>query len=135
MTMYSADRRYPFFWIGLESLFRSNDTNEVSYKLCQRIALFLADNPQDARALFQKAKTCYNTRSKIIHGRWENDPKIEVVMADTEAIVRTTFRRLFRRSANPNDLHFEKERHLPGRLGVLALHRPTRISHLGNGTF
>lgn len=94
MTMYSADRRYPFFWIGLESLFGSNDTNEVSYKLCQRIALFLADNPQDARALFQKAKTCYNTRSKIIHGRWENDPKIEVVMADTEAIVRTTFRRL-----------------------------------------
>jgi hypothetical protein len=33
-------------------------------------------------------------RSIIIHGRWKDDPKIEAVMADTEAIVRTVFRRL-----------------------------------------
>ena len=33
-------------------------------------------------------------RSIIIHGRWQNDPKIDDVMADTEGIVRTVFRRL-----------------------------------------
>src|SRR6266446_6919910 len=33
LTMASPDRRYPFFWMGLESLFGSDDTNEISYKL------------------------------------------------------------------------------------------------------
>ena len=33
-------------------------------------------------------------RSKIIHGRWQRDPHIDAVMADTEGIVRTVFRRL-----------------------------------------
>jgi len=92
LTSYTADRRYPGFWIGLESLFGSNDSNEIAYKLCQRIAFFIADNPADARAIFRKAKVCYRTRSKIIHGRWENDPGIDAVMGDTEAMVRTAFR-------------------------------------------
>jgi Apea-like HEPN len=94
LTMYSADRRYPFFWMGLESLFGANDGGEISYKLCQRIAFFLADDPGVARELFRKAKTCYNMRSKIIHGRWKNDPDIDSVMADTESIVRTVFRHI-----------------------------------------
>lgn len=59
LTMYSADRRYPFFWIGLESLFGSDETNEIGYKLAQRIAFFIANNPEDARSLFKKVKTCY----------------------------------------------------------------------------
>ena len=95
LTMYSADRRYPFFWICLEALFGADDNSgEIGYKLCQRIAFFLGDSPEVARELFHKSKTCYRTRSKIIHGRWENDPKIDAVMADTEAIVRTVSRHL-----------------------------------------
>lgn len=94
LTMYSADRRYPFLWIGLESLFGSDDTNEIGYKLAQRIAFFIADNPKDARDLFRKVKTCYKMRSTIIHGRWKNDPKIDQVMYDTEAFVRTALLRL-----------------------------------------
>jgi hypothetical protein len=95
LTMYPADYRYPFFWMGLEALFGADDNSgEISYKLCQRIAFFLADTPEVARELFRKAKTCYNTRSKIIHGRWKDDPKIDIVMADTEAIARTVMRRL-----------------------------------------
>jgi hypothetical protein len=94
LTMYSADYRYPFFWLGLESLFGAEDATEIGYKLCQRIAFFLADSSHTARDLFKKAKNCYRTRSKIIHGRWEHDPKIDAVMADTEEIVRTVVRRL-----------------------------------------
>jgi hypothetical protein len=94
LTMYSADRRYPFFWMALESLFGSDDTNEIGYKLAQRIAFFVADNPQDARDIFRKVKTCYKMRSTIIHGRWKDDPKIDAVMADTETIIRTVFRLL-----------------------------------------
>jgi len=94
LTLNSADLRYACFWMGLEALFGAEDGTEVTYKLSQRIALFLADSPQVARDLFRKAKTCYRTRSKIIHGRWEHDPKIDGVMADTESIVRTVLRHL-----------------------------------------
>lgn len=54
LTMYSVDRRYPFFWMALEALFGSNETTELSYKLAQRISFFLAETPADARDLFQK---------------------------------------------------------------------------------
>jgi len=94
LTMSSQDRRYPFFWMGLESLFGADDTTEISYRLAQRISFFLADTPDVARELFQKVKICYRMRSKIIHGRWKGDPAIDAVMADTEAIFRTVFRRL-----------------------------------------
>jgi hypothetical protein len=80
--------------MGLESLFAGGDTAEIGYKLAQRIAFFLADNPTDARERFKKVKTCYCMRSKIIHGRWQSDPKIDAVMAGTEGIVRIVFRRL-----------------------------------------
>ena len=94
LTSYPPDHRYPLFWMALESLFGADDTSEIGYKLAQRIAFFLAENPADARDLFRKVKTCYKMRSTIIHGRWKDDPKIETVMADTEVIVRTVFRRL-----------------------------------------
>lgn len=48
LTMYSADRRYPFFWMALESLFGADDAAEIGYKLAQRISFFLGDTP-DAR--------------------------------------------------------------------------------------
>jgi hypothetical protein len=80
--------------MALESLFGADDVSEIGYKLAQRIAFFLADNPADARGLFRKVKTCYKMRSTIIHGRWKDDSKIDAVMADTEGIVRTVFRRL-----------------------------------------
>jgi len=94
LTSYSADRRYPFFWMALESLFGADDPAEIGYKLAQRIAFFLADTPDVARDLFRKVKACYKMRSTIIHGRWKDDPKIDDVMYDSEAIVRTVFRDL-----------------------------------------
>jgi hypothetical protein len=94
LTTNPPDHRYLFFWLAVESLFGPDDAGETTYKLCQRIAFFLADNPEDARALFRKARTCYNTRSKIIHGRWKHDAQLEAVMADTEAIARTSLRTL-----------------------------------------
>jgi hypothetical protein len=94
LTSYQRDFRYTFFWVGLEALFGPNDIGETTYKLCQRIAFFIAKTPEDTRQLFKKAKTCYNTRSKIVHGRWKDDPKFDRVMADTEAITRTSLRLL-----------------------------------------
>lgn len=53
-------------WTGLEALFPS-----VQHEVTFRIALYLAQlcaGEQDRRELFQRAKSAYNTRSKIAHG-------------------------------------------------------------------
>ena len=39
----------------------------------------------------------YDMRSTIVHGRWKNDPRLEDVMYDTEAIWRTGLRLLMDR--------------------------------------
>jgi hypothetical protein len=94
LTMAPPDLRYPYFWMGLEALFGAEDGREIGYKLAQRIAFFLADTPEIARDLFKKVKKCYEMRSKIVHGRWKDDPKIGDVMAVTESIARTVVRRM-----------------------------------------
>lgn len=98
LTMYPPDYRYPFFWVGLEAMFGDKDYSRgFTRRLCQRIALFIADTKADAQSIFDKAWHCYDMRSTIIHGRWENDPKLEDVMYDTEAIWRTGLRLLMDR--------------------------------------
>lgn len=99
LTMYPADYRYPFFWLGLEALFGDEDYSKgFTKRLYQRIAFFIADNKDDAKSIFDKAKRCYDLRSTIVHGRWTNDPRLEDVMYDTEAIWRTGLRLLMDRS-------------------------------------
>jgi len=92
LTSYASDIRYLWFWIALEALFGPEDSSELSHKLAERIAFFLADKSDDARDLFKMAKKCYGVRSKIVHGRWKYSPDIDQTMEDTEAIIRTAFR-------------------------------------------
>lgn len=101
LTSYAADIRYLWFWIALEALFGPEDSSELSHKLAERIAFFIAESSTDARDLFRKAKKCYGVRSKIVHGRWTHSPDIDEMMEDTEAIVRTAFRHVI---AKPNML-------------------------------
>jgi hypothetical protein len=94
LTSYRVDFRYTHFWIALEALFGPEDSGETTYKLCQRIGFFLGDAPEVARLRFKGAKKCYGFRSKIVHGRWKHDPKIDEAMEETEAIVRTSLRKI-----------------------------------------
>ncbi len=95
LNSYTADYRYPLFWQGLESLFTSETkTWKVTERLCSRISYFLADNAKDQQDLYKRVDACYATRSKIIHGRWDEGPEIDDRMADTEAIVRTVVRKI-----------------------------------------
>ena len=90
LVLYTADYRYPLFWQGLESLFGADDDSPgISRRLRERISFFLADNPATQQRLHDMVKTCYKTRSEIIHGRWEEGPEIDDRMGNTEAIVRT----------------------------------------------
>lgn len=51
----------------LESLF-STDSNEITHKISHRIAIFLADQPQERCELFKRVKDAYGIRSKVVHG-------------------------------------------------------------------
>ncbi|MCX6591389.1 MAG: HEPN domain-containing protein [Acidobacteria bacterium] len=98
LQSYPADYRYPLFWQGLESLFTSESkTWKVARRLCERISVFLADKASDRERLFEMVEACYDTRSKIIHGRWDEGPEMEDRMADTENIARTVVRRILER--------------------------------------
>ena len=59
LTSYASDIRYIWFWIALEALFGPEDSAELSHKLAERIAFFIAENNDDARTLFAKSKKCY----------------------------------------------------------------------------
>ncbi len=80
--------RYALFWIALEALFGPEDAREITYRLSQRLAFFLAANREEAKNLFLMTKKGYGFRSKIVHGRWKEEPESAARMAEVEALVR-----------------------------------------------
>ena len=83
--------RYALFWMALEALFGPEDGREMTFRLSQRIAFFLEDNPVRAKDLFAIAKKGYGFRSKIVHGRWKDDPESTTRMAEVEVLLRRAF--------------------------------------------
>jgi hypothetical protein len=52
LQMNIAAIRYALFWIALEALFGPEDAREITYRLSQRLALFLAADRREAKDLF-----------------------------------------------------------------------------------
>ena len=69
-------------------------TWKVTGRLCKRLSYFLADDAIMQRNIFDKANACYDARSKIIHGRWDEGPELLELMAYTENIARTVIRHI-----------------------------------------
>lgn len=69
LTESMWEARYLWQWVVLEALFGPESPNETTYRVAQRIALFLGRNPDEKRSLFDGAKRAYSWRSKIVHGR------------------------------------------------------------------
>lgn len=88
MLLNSEIVRYALFWIGVEALFGPEDGREITYRLSQRVGLFLGANSTEARNLFRLTKQGYAFRSKIVHGRWPNDPNSTTRMLETETLLR-----------------------------------------------
>ncbi len=94
LEMPAAEIRYLLFWIAREAPFGPDDARETTFRLSQRIAMFLAEDSHGARQPFQTAKKCYGFRSKVAHGRWKHDPNADSVMAETETLIRRSMLRL-----------------------------------------
>jgi hypothetical protein len=54
--------------IAIECLFGPEDGRETTFRLSQRLALFVEADSEQARELFSKMKKSYGWRSKIVHG-------------------------------------------------------------------
>ena len=60
--------RYLTLWIALEALFGPAQAAETTYRLCQRLALFLDGGGRRGQETFGHAKGGYVWRSKVVHG-------------------------------------------------------------------
>jgi len=62
------EARFLLEWVAMEALFGSEDLHEVTFRLSQRVAFFLAGSREETRKIFDKAKKGYGWRSKTAHG-------------------------------------------------------------------
>lgn len=60
--------RFLALWQALEGLFGPTDGREITFRLSQRMALFLESDSQSAVSVFRSAKSSYGWRSKAVHG-------------------------------------------------------------------
>ena len=68
LTQKDFPLRFLIFWLVIESLFGPEDAREITFRLSQHVALFLGENPPEAREIFEKVKLSYRWRSKLVHG-------------------------------------------------------------------
>jgi hypothetical protein len=60
--------RFLLHWLAIESLFGPEDAREMTFRLSQRVALFLESDKEEAQKLFREVKNSYSWRSKVVHG-------------------------------------------------------------------
>jgi hypothetical protein len=84
----SVYRRPPF---GPEG-----NTGELRYRLSQRIAYFVSDDPNEIKPLATQLRKAYDMRSKVVHGRWGGEPEIDKIILETERIGRRVLLKILR---------------------------------------
>jgi hypothetical protein len=89
--------RYLLHWVALEALFGPDSGGETVHQLSERIAFFLGTTPDEKRKHFATAKSLYDIRSKIVHGRvpkkFVGDASLHMI-GETEQIVRLALRKI-----------------------------------------
>ena len=60
--------RLLIIWLAMECLFGPEDGREITFRLAQRVALFLESDRAKAIEVFKMVKDCYGLRSKLVHG-------------------------------------------------------------------
>jgi hypothetical protein len=90
--------RYLALWLALEGLFGPSDARETTFRLGQRIALFLEPRGPNAIALFRTITESYKWRSKVVHGmhlqKLEPQKSLELI-EELESIVHRSLQKIF----------------------------------------
>jgi hypothetical protein len=89
--------RYLTQWIAIEALFGAKETNETTFRLSQRLALFLGEDISARREIFGFAKKAYGQRSNVVHGvrleKLSKEKSLEF-SAWTERHIRASFHKI-----------------------------------------
>lgn len=56
------------YWVGLESLFSPDSTQEVRFRVSLRIAAYLGETPDEWETIYDEMRHSYDWRSKVVHG-------------------------------------------------------------------
>lgn len=86
----------------MESLFGPEDGREITFRLSQRVALFLESDKEKAQKLFSEVKNSYSWRSKVVHGlrlsKLKEDESYQLLVG-LEQLVRRSFLEVLRDDA------------------------------------
>jgi hypothetical protein len=91
------DLRFTLMWIAMEALFGPDDARETSFRLCQRITLFLESRGEKAKILFRELLKSYGSRSKAVHGmrfKGIDQDKAEAQMVGIETCLRRSLTKI-----------------------------------------
>jgi hypothetical protein len=109
----------------LETLF-STDTQELTHKISERTALFIGDNFDERKTIFNLVKEAYKIRSSTVHGSLItpkrlrcSDVQIEVSV-QMDNLVRKIFRKILDEKEN-NDLFVKEEEFLKNYFDEIVL--------------
>ena len=97
LTQRSWPLRFLALWLALEGLFGPTDARETTFRLCQRISLFLESRGPSAIELFGRVNKLYGWRSKTVHGMRLQNLKAddsEEIIEQTELLVFRALRKL-----------------------------------------
>lgn len=94
--------RFLLHWLAMESLFGPEDGREITFRLSQRVALFLESDKEKAQKLFSEVKNSYSWRSKVVHGlrlsKLKEDESYQLLVG-LEQLVRRSFLEVLRDDA------------------------------------
>jgi hypothetical protein len=88
--------RYLLLWVALESLFGAS--TEVTFRISQRIALFIGTDRVEAHEIFDRARKAYAFRSRVAHGAWKADSNSTALTSETETMLRRALNKLLSNS-------------------------------------
>lgn len=69
-------------WIALESLFASDASTEIAYRVSLRIAAHLGRTASEREGLYREMKKAYGWRSKTVHGDRPTKPRHQHELAE-----------------------------------------------------
>jgi hypothetical protein len=79
--------------IAAEALFLNDGTDELSYRLATRAALFLAGSRDKRVRVFQSLRTAYRVRSAVVHGTRVSRQDVSGSVKDVEILLRAALQR------------------------------------------
>jgi hypothetical protein len=84
---------------SLETLF-STSSNELTYRLSERVAFFLGTTAIERRDLFERVKAAYTVRSSVVHGdtlptKFRTIDALRVISTECDEILRKALFKIF----------------------------------------